>query len=131
MSTSGLYFEAMEPRLPGLQSFLMGKGQPRRRIYLKEWREHRGYSQEKLAELTDRTIGNISKIERGLTDFTGTSLREFAIALECDELDILTRPPTEYENLWKLYGRASPEARRQFERMAQALLGPEKPDPER
>lgn len=100
----------------------MLKPTPYRPIYLRHWREHRGLTQAELAELTDMSEANVSSIENGNSNWTRKTLHKFAVALECDPLDILTRAPAESENVFTLWAKASPAQRRQFDRLASALL---------
>lgn len=65
----------------------------RRRWYLKEWREHRKLSQEKLAAAAGLTQGMISQLENNTSDYTGKTLEALAAALKCSVYDLLFRDP--------------------------------------
>jgi len=83
----------------------------RRRWFLREWREHRGISQEKLAAMVGWTQGQISQLELNKVDYTATGLEALAAALECDVRDLLFRRPTDAEGLADIV-EAIPEAER-------------------
>lgn len=75
---------------------------PRQRLYLKEWRKHRGLTQEQLAGRlsVDRTI--ISKIERGKLQYNQGFLEAAAEALMCEPADLIVRDPTDPEGIWSI-----------------------------
>lgn len=52
-------------------------------------RKRMGYTQEKLAELLDVTIGYVSQVERGATKISLDLLAEIASVLNCDLSDFL------------------------------------------
>jgi len=53
----------------------------RRRIFLKQWREFRGLTQEQLADRVGWSVGNVSQLERGLQGYSQEGLEAFAEAL--------------------------------------------------
>lgn len=55
------------------------------RHYVREWREHRGLSQERLADRIDKSRGLIAQIESGLTELTLDNMYALAEALQCGE----------------------------------------------
>lgn len=65
----------------------------RRRHFIKEWREHRGLSQEQLAERIDRSRGLISQLESYTTNYTAETLDALAVALNCEPWDLLNVDP--------------------------------------
>lgn len=65
----------------------------RRRWFLKQWRDHRGLSQEALAAKIGLTQGMISQLENGTSDYTATSLENLATALECSVYQLLFQDP--------------------------------------
>src|SRR5581483_2652528 len=74
-----------------------------RRIFLKQWREYRGLSQERLAERIGRSVGQISQLERGLIGYTQETLELLADALLCDPADLIMRNPQDPEAIWSLW----------------------------
>ena len=73
------------------------------RLFLKEWRESRGYSQETLAEIVGVTQGQISQLERGLINYTQPMLEALAEALNCDPADLLVRNPADPSGIWSIW----------------------------
>lgn len=67
----------------------------RRRLFVREWRKHRGLTQEALAARAGVTQGLISHLENGRTDFTGNLLARLAEALQCNPADLLIRTPSD------------------------------------
>ena len=94
----------------------------RRPNYIRQWRKHRGLTQEQLAERIGTTHATVSRIERGLQDFTGEFLELTADALMCEPPDLLIRDPTDTESIWSLWERAQPGERRQIVALSDALL---------
>ena len=67
------------------------KGPPRH--FVREWREHRGMTQEELAEIVGITHGAISQLERGEVGYTQRTLEAYAEALACTGSDLVGRNP--------------------------------------
>lgn len=109
-------------------AFPMGKRPVQIKNFIRDWRKFRQMTQEDLSEALDMSTANISKIERGETDIGLVNLADFARALKCHWLDLLTRPPSANENLWTLYSKARPGQRQTLERMAEALLNSQEND---
>lgn len=65
----------------------------RRRWFLKEWRLHRGLSQEALADKIGNTQGFISQLELNQTNYTRDTLEDLARVLGCEPADLLARAP--------------------------------------
>jgi transcriptional regulator with XRE-family HTH domain len=55
------------------------------RHYVREWRDFRGLSQERLADRIDKSRGLIAQIESGLTELTLDNMYALAEALQCEE----------------------------------------------
>lgn len=64
-----------------------------RHFYLKEWRLHRGLSQDELAARVETSKGYLSQIERGERPYSQHWLEAFAAALEISPQDLIGRPP--------------------------------------
>jgi len=88
---------------------------PHTRVFFREWRKHRGLTQEQAAERMEFTQESISRLERGYVGYTQESLEAMAFAYGCDPEDLF-RHPDEPENAVKsiLRGLDAP-------RQAQAL----------
>lgn len=63
--------------------------------FLREWRKHRGLTQEELAERIDSTKATISRMETGAAPYSQPFLEACADALDCHPADLITSPPAE------------------------------------
>lgn len=61
--------------------------------YLREWRKHRGMTQEQLAEAIDSTKQTVSRMESGTRTYNQPFLEACADALKCRPADLLNGPP--------------------------------------
>lgn len=61
--------------------------------FFREWRKHRGYSQETLAEMVGLTASSISQLENGKQGFSDSTLVALAKALKCRPGDLLLWGP--------------------------------------
>jgi transcriptional regulator with XRE-family HTH domain len=89
--------------------------------YLREWRKHRGYTQDRLAEMVGLSKPYISQLERGERQYTQDLLEAFALALGCDVPDLISRDPSDPEGLWSIYEQLRPVERRQVVEIAKTL----------
>lgn len=97
--------------------------EPRYRLtFIRQWRNHRGYSLDQLAERVPMDKGNLSKIERGLLPYNQELLERLADALMTDPASLLMRDPTSPNAIWSIWERASPGVRLQIESVAEALV---------
>lgn len=87
---------------------------PRPQFFFKEWRKHRGYNQEELAEIVGVTASTISQLENGKQGFTDSTLIGLAEALACEPGDLLMRNPLDQDAPWSLWDsvKKQPAARR-------------------
>lgn len=76
------------------------------RTFLKEWRLHRGLTQQKLGELAGLEAPSISQYETGKQWFSDDSLANLARALQCSPAQILEHDPTRPDSFWPLFDRA-------------------------
>ncbi len=83
------------------------------RYFFKEWRKHRGYTQEELAEMIGLTAPSISKLETGKQGFTDSTLEAIADALNCGPGDLLMRNPLDSEAPWSIWDRIPQAERKQ------------------
>ncbi|AYD00001.1 helix-turn-helix transcriptional regulator [Neorhizobium sp. NCHU2750] len=88
---------------------------PKARYFFKEWRKHRGLTQEDLAERVGVSTSSISQLERGLQGFTDSTLEAIAEALSCKPGDLLMRNPLDHDAPWSILDtlQKAPEATRQ------------------
>lgn len=106
-----------------LNHYLMNKrlksAQPLK-LFIVEWREQRGLSQDALAERVGTTKASISRWETGKRDVTGESLAAIAAALGLEPV-LLFRHPKD-QSLDDLLSTAPSELRRKAVAIIQALL---------
>lgn len=76
---------------------------PRPKYYFKEWRKHRGMTQEDLAAAIGTHSSSISQLETGKQGFSDTTLLAIADALSCTPADLLTRDPSDPEHIFTLW----------------------------
>jgi transcriptional regulator with XRE-family HTH domain len=95
---------------------------PRQPNYIRQWRNLRELSQERLAERVGTTHATISRIERGKQDYTQTLLESLAEALATDTASLLMRNPIDPDPIWKIWAEAKPVVRRQIIDVAKILL---------
>lgn len=81
-------FEADRGKIRGMKK---GSSQPPH--FIKEWRKHRGLTQEQLANRVNMSRNNVSKVESFNRPYTQQTLPLFADALGCDPADLLRAPP--------------------------------------
>lgn len=74
-----------------------------RRIYLKQWREKRGLSQEELAEASGVSTGQISLIESRLSAGSPETLEKLAKALDITVGELLDVDPSPDGSLFRTW----------------------------
>ena len=90
------------------------KRPPRRRTYLKEWRKHRGLTQERAAERLGLEQSTLSRLERGQLPYNQDFLEAAAKAYSCEPQDLLMRNPLDEDAVWSIADNlktATPEQR--------------------
>ena len=100
----------------------VGNPKHRRRHFIREWRLHRGLTQEMLAERLETTKANISRVENLKQGYTQDFLEACATALSTETFSLLNRDPTDPEGIWSLWDQAKPGERRQIVAIAQTLI---------
>ncbi|TNE58639.1 MAG: XRE family transcriptional regulator [Sphingomonadales bacterium] len=73
------------------------------RHFIKEWRKHRGLTQEQLASRLEIDRTTISKIESGKQEYSQGFLEAAAYALRCDPADLIMRDPTTPSAVWSIW----------------------------
>jgi transcriptional regulator with XRE-family HTH domain len=68
-----------------------------RRIFIREWRKHRGLTLEQLADRIGTTHASLCRIERGRQPHTQGLFEAIAEALRVEPADLLTRDPSDPE----------------------------------
>ena len=75
----------------------------KQRHFIKEWRKHRGLTQEQLAERTGFSPGTISQLETGRINYVQSTLEQIAEALQCEPGDLLMRNPLDTDAVWSIW----------------------------
>jgi transcriptional regulator with XRE-family HTH domain len=100
----------------------------RRQIFVKQWREFRGLSQEQLASrIDDMSAAQLSRIENAKQPYTQDFLEAAAEALQTDVASLLMRDPSKEDpndpnSIWSLWDRAKPGERRQIIGLTKAIM---------
>jgi len=94
--------EATPARGPCVRSDRM-TGRARQHWFLREWRKHRGYTQERLAEMIGTSKAHISNLESGKRQYTQELIELFAEALRCEPADLIVRDPTKPDSIWSIW----------------------------
>lgn len=94
----------------------------RRRIFLKQWREYRGLTQQQVADRVGWSVGNISQLERGLQGYSDEGLALLAEALQCTPGQILDVDPLNDDAIWSLWERAKPGQRQTLLDVAKEMV---------
>jgi transcriptional regulator with XRE-family HTH domain len=97
------------------------------KLYLAEWRDRRGMSQEMLAERMGTTKASISRWENGDRDVTGKVIAAMAAALNLEPVQLFRHPSQ--SSIDDMLAVVSPELRQQAYAVLGALLKSEKPSP--
>lgn len=84
---------------------------PKPRHFIRQWRKHRGLTQEQLAEVVGVTHGAISQLERGETGYTQPMLEALADAMHCQPADLIMRDPTQVGAPWSIWDALQPAER--------------------
>lgn len=95
---------------------------PPNRWFLKAWRKHRGYNQERMAEMSELSLGYYNEVETGKRRYNQDLLEKFAEVLQCDPADLITRDPNDPEAIWELYDKMTSTQRAQVVEIAKTLL---------
>lgn len=98
------------------------KKRARRRTFFKEWRLHRGLSQEQLAERLETSVASISRIESGAQPYTQDVLEALAEALNTDPASLIMRNPDEPEAMWSIWDQAKKGERQLIEELARSVV---------
>jgi transcriptional regulator with XRE-family HTH domain len=73
-----------------------------RRTFIREWRLHRGLTQEQLAERMGISVPQLSLIENGKRPYTQATLEAAAYALNTDTASLMMRDPTREGSMWSI-----------------------------
>jgi transcriptional regulator with XRE-family HTH domain len=95
---------------------------PRRRTFIKQWREYRDLTQDDLAERLETSKASISRIENGEQAYTQDFLEACADALRTDPASLLMRDPTDDEAVWSIWDRAKVGERQMIESIVRSVV---------
>lgn len=93
--------------------------------FVREWRKHRGFTQEQLAERIGVSVGLISQLETGRVAYTQSTLEGIADALSTSPASLIMRNPVDDSAIWALeeqLAKATPDQRRQAFAIVETLL---------
>lgn len=90
--------------------------------YIREWRQKRNLTLERLADRVGTSHASLSRVERGLQDWKESLLRAIAEALDTDMVSLLIRNPSDPEGIWSIWDQATPVQKRQIVEVARTLL---------
>lgn len=93
-----------------------------RRTFIRQWRDYRELTLERLAERVGMTAGNLSQIERGNQPYSQATLEALAEALQTDVASLLMRDPSETEGLWSIWDQAKQGQKRQIVEIAKTIV---------
>lgn len=96
------------------------------RHFLREWREFKGYSLEKVGEWIDKSHASVSRYETGLQAVTDELLERLAELYSTDPASLLMRNPLDEDGLWSIYDQLTPTQRKRATRVLRAMLDDEK-----
>jgi len=91
------------------------------RHFIKEWRNFRHFSQDKLAERIGITRTYLSKIEGGKRRYDQPFLEAAAEVLQCGVADLIVRDPADPEGIWSIWDRLTPPERVQVVEIAKTI----------
>lgn len=69
----------------------------RSRHFLRQWRNHKGLSQEEAADRADIDRSTLSRIEAGAVPYNQDLLERLALAYGCDPQDLITINPAHWD----------------------------------
>ena len=96
-------------------------------FFLKQWRQHRGLTQGRLADRVGLSTPFISEMERGIKGYSQDTLEALAEALMCEPADLLMRDPTSPDPIWSIWDRVPTTKRNDALRVLAAFAdGPKK-----
>jgi transcriptional regulator with XRE-family HTH domain len=89
--------------------------------FIKEWRKHRGLTQEQLAERIGIDRGYLAKIESGKRRYDQPFLEAAAEVLRCEPADLIIRDPSDPDGIWSIWDQLKPTQREQVVEIAKTI----------
>ena len=90
-------------------------------FYLRQWRTHRGLTQQRLADRVGLSKPFISELERQVKGYSQETLEALAEALMCEPADLIMRDPTSPEPIWSVWDKVPQTKRDQALRVLSAF----------
>ena len=94
---------------------------PKSGHFIREWRKHRGLTQEQLAERIGMDKSYLSKIESGKRRYDQPFLEAAAVVLQCEPADLIIRDPSDPDGIWSIWDGLEPTQRKQVVEIAKTL----------
>ena len=94
----------------------------RRPTFFKQWRTHRGLSQERLAERLETSVASVSRIESGKQPYTQDYLEVLAVALQTDPASLIMRDPLDPDAMWSIWDNAKQGERKRILDIARTIV---------
>lgn len=91
--------------------------------YVREWRKHRGLTQEQLAGRLGVAVSTVSQLENGKQGYSQATLEALADALRCEPWQLLSVDPTKEGEVVDLMRLINDRNRDQAIRVLKALTG--------
>lgn len=91
--------------------------------YVKEWRKHRGLTQEQLAGRLGVATSSVSQLETGKQGYSQATLEALAIALDCEPWQLISVNPKMAGEVVDLVRLIDEKNRDQAIRVLRALTG--------
>jgi transcriptional regulator with XRE-family HTH domain len=95
----------------------------RPRHFIREWRKHRGLTQEQFSERIGLERSYISMIETGRRRYDQPFLERAAEELRCSPADLIMRNPADPDGLWSIYDGLTAPQRKQAVQLLRVLIG--------
>jgi transcriptional regulator with XRE-family HTH domain len=89
---------------------------------MREWRLSRGLSLSQMGALIHLGKATLSRVEVGKTPYYQDILEAYARVIGCTPADLISRPPGEADELWRVLGEAPAHVRQQVAEVAKVLL---------
>lgn len=89
--------------------------------FIKEWRKHRGLTQDQLADRIGMNRAYLSKIESGKRRYDQPFLEAAADVLRCEPADLIIRDPSDPDGIWSIWDQLKPVERSQVVEIARTL----------
>lgn len=90
--------------------------------FIREWREFRDLTQEKLADRMGIARSYVSHVENGKRRYDQIFLESAATALNCTPADLIMRDPSQPGAIWTIWDQIPPTERERATQVLQAFV---------